>query len=756
MSVSEVNPAPAASAGWQFSPSPQLLLDDDDQVLAANPAALALWGLAERAVVGRPLADLLQLQADGLSKLQDRQPGTEPAGELLVQLQIGPKFLAQAPPTAPEGQGKPPAHQHIVALLVQPATRLGDWAGSRMLDNLPAGVLRYDASLELVEANPAALAFFGRSQVQQARHRADDEVHLLLHEDGRPVPPSDRPAVRALRTGQPVTGMTIGVHTAHGLRWAQANAEPLPVREDGSTDGVVVTFADITGRVEAMQALRESESRFRLFAEASQDVIWMSRPSDGRTLYVSPAFERLWGLPVQALYDQQVSWMDCIHPDDRQAVADAYFGTTVERPFEAEYRVVRPDGSMIWVRDRGKPVLDALGGLSHLVGMAEDITLARAAKEAEHARQQAEQQVARLVATAPGVLISYRLDANGRGSVHIANPRIGSAYGIGQGLHDIRDVVHAADRARMRQAFTASAQTMKAFREEFRVQHPKYGEIWVELHAMPVKVGDGVIEWHGFMHEITSRKRVDDEIRRVNAELEARVAERTAELEARHREMEAFTYSVSHDLKAPLRGIDGYSRLLEADHASDLNAEGRSFIETIRKATVHMGRLIDDLLAYSRVERSRPTLAPLNPSTHIQQWVAERRRELDEQGVTLSLTLEAQHAVAERDGLGLVMRNLLDNAIKFTAGREERVIRVACEVHETGCRITVSDNGPGFDMRYHDRIFEIFQRLHRAEDYPGTGVGLAIVRKAVERMKGRVRAHSEPGQGATFVVELPG
>jgi signal transduction histidine kinase len=261
--------------------------------------------------------------------------------------------------------------------------------------------------------------------------------------------------------------------------------------------------------------------------------------------------------------------------------------------------------------------------------------------------------------------------------------------------------------------------------------------------------------WHGFLQDISARKQADDEVRRLNAELEARVGERTRELELRNKEMEAFTYSVSHDLKAPLRGIDGYSRLLLTDHAHALDAEGRQFVDTIRKATAHMARLIDDLLAYSKVERSRPTLGLIDPCDVAQRVVDQFRAEIEQGQVELQLRLECRRAFGERDGLSMALRNLVDNALKFTQAREARRISVECVETATHCRISVSDNGLGFDMRYHDRIFEIFQRLHRAEEFPGTGVGLAIVRKAVERMQGRVHALSSPGQGASFVIELP-
>jgi light-regulated signal transduction histidine kinase (bacteriophytochrome) len=231
---------------------------------------------------------------------------------------------------------------------------------------------------------------------------------------------------------------------------------------------------------------------------------------------------------------------------------------------------------------------------------------------------------------------------------------------------------------------------------------------------------------------------------------------RTAELEAKHREMESFTYSVSHDLKAPLRGIDGYSRLLESDHRDSLAGEGGFFIAMIRKATAQMGELIDDLLAYSRVERGRPRLGAVAPAAVVDIVTASASEEISDGGVALRIDVDpALRVLAEKEGLVLALRNLVDNALKFTAGQPERVIEIGARSEHGRGVFWVRDNGRGFDMRYHDRIFEIFQRLHRAEDYPGTGVGLAIVRKAVERMNGRVWAHSAPAEGATFYIELP-
>lgn len=244
-------------------------------------------------------------------------------------------------------------------------------------------------------------------------------------------------------------------------------------------------------------------------------------------------------------------------------------------------------------------------------------------------------------------------------------------------------------------------------------------------------------------------------VRALNASLEARVAERTAALAAANKELETFTYSVSHDLKAPLRGIDGYSQLLLEDHREQLDEEGRLFLDRVREGVTRMSQLIEDLLAYSRMERRDLYGVPLVLAHVVARVLDERRDELAARGVELDNRLGSETALADPDGLAMVLRNLIDNALKFSRDRQPPRLEIVATEGPESTILSIKDNGIGFDMQFRDRIFEIFQRLQRAEDYPGTGVGLAIVRKAMQRMGGRVWADSTPGQGATFFLELP-
>jgi PAS domain S-box-containing protein len=254
---------------------------------------------------------------------------------------------------------------------------------------------------------------------------------------------------------------------------------------------------------------------------------------------------------------------------------------------------------------------------------------------------------------------------------------------------------------------------------------------------------------------LEDQRLADREIQKLNAELERRVIQRTAQLEAANKELETFTYSVSHDLKAPLRGIDGYSKLLQDIHSNNLNEEAKTFISTIRSSTRQMNQLIEDLLEYSRLERSNLRNEKIRLIDLIDSTTSLFKNDLKIGKFVLKLDIPDVELLADEKGLSIVLRNILENAIKFTKEKSNPTLEISLDEQPTSWIIRVKDNGIGFDMKYHKRIFEIFQRLHRAEDYAGTGIGLAMVGKAMQRMHGKVWAESIPGEGSIFYLEIP-
>jgi signal transduction histidine kinase len=262
---------------------------------------------------------------------------------------------------------------------------------------------------------------------------------------------------------------------------------------------------------------------------------------------------------------------------------------------------------------------------------------------------------------------------------------------------------------------------------------------------------------------LQERSRAQARLRELAEQLEQKVQERTQQLhdsvqrlQVVNRELESFTYSASHDLRTPLRGIEGFSALLLEEHAQQLDEQGRDYLRRIQRATLHMSRLVSDLLAYSRLQQMTEQIGPVGLAACVRDVATPFRDELEtRQGVLETPVPDDLQVQADPKGLAIVLRNLIDNALKFTPAGQAPHIRIEAQIHGDRVLLSVTDQGIGFDMKHHDRIFGMFQRLHRQDQIPGTGIGLALVLKAVERMGGTIRAESAPGQGARFEIELP-
>jgi PAS domain S-box-containing protein len=348
-------------------------------------------------------------------------------------------------------------------------------------------------------------------------------------------------------------------------------------------------------------------------------------------------------------------------------------------------------------------------------------------------------------------------------------------------FEDYLERVHPDDRASTRRTIEEAFRTRTPFEFEERIIRPD-GAIRV-LRSQGNWILDNLqqpLRLVGICHDITERRQAEEQLRRQEeqalAVLEQRVASRTAELHEKNKELErevsqrkrvaallrtrneelkGFAYTVSHDLKAPLRGIAGYAQELDRQHRAGLDERAHWCLQQILTATRSLDCLIEDLLHYSRLDAETPTPTEVDLAHLVETILEDRQPGIVEQHAEVSVFLAAPRVRTWERGLAQTLTNLIDNALKYARNANPPRIRIASEQLPDSVRISVSDNGIGFDMKYHDRIFGLFSRLVRQEDFEGTGAGLAIVKKVVEKIGGTIRAESAPGSGATFYVAVP-
>jgi len=325
-----------------------------------------------------------------------------------------------------------------------------------------------------------------------------------------------------------------------------------------------------------------------------------------------------------------------------------------------------------------------------------------------------------------------------------------------------QDHLHPADRDGTVRLCLAASDQGKNHELVYRFLAANGDYVWLrDIVTVSTEKGH-VAKLRGVMFDITTQKIAaeallasEERYRSLNAELEKRVMERTAQLEEANRELESFSYSVSHDLRAPLRHIEGFSQLLLEDYGKQLDEEGQSHLLRLKRASQRMSQLIDDLLELSRVTRSELNCQATNLSRMAHLVLLELGQSQPERKVKWEI---AEDVMADGDArlLRVVMENLLGNAWKYTARNEEAIIEFGSYMDRGAAIYYVRDNGAGFDMKYADKLFAPFQRLHRTEEFEGTGIGLATVKRIVGRHGGRIWAESAPEAGATFYFTLSG
>jgi PAS domain S-box-containing protein len=516
--------------------------------------------------------------------------------------------------------------------------------------------------------------------------------------------------------------------------------------DEESVRAIVVNTRDITERKTEEEKLSRSESHLRRAQSVGKTGSWYV-DLEKNTLEWSQEVYRIFGRNPWTFPATNEDFFASVHPEDREAVLAAFAESIrTGKRFEIEHRIILTDGSERIVFEQGEVTRDDRGKSVAMIGVVQDISERRRAEE-ELLRSAA------IIASSDDAIFTKTLD----GIIVSWNPGAEKIYGYSAAEIRGRPVSILAPLDRQDELPAIMTKLRKGERMDHyeTVRITKEGKcIDVSLSISPLKDSQGkIVGAASIARDITERNIIVGEIRKLNEELERRVMQRTAQLEAANKELESFSYSVSHDLRAPLRAIVGFGKVLMEEHSRDLNADGQRLMKVMIDNGNRMGELIDDLLAFSRFRRQHLVLSNVDLNQIARDVFEEVAAGNKERSIRLDLRYLLP-ACGDPALIRQVLQNLISNAVKFTSRRDEAVVEIGCS--ETGREVTyyVKDNGIGFDMRYVDRLFGVFQRLHSMEEFEGTGVGLAIVKRIVERHGGRVWADARLNEGATIFFTL--
>jgi PAS domain S-box-containing protein len=492
---------------------------------------------------------------------------------------------------------------------------------------------------------------------------------------------------------------------------------------------------DRTG--DAEEVVRAHLDRYRSLVLAIAQVIW-THDSHGAMAGDQLSWRTYTGQTFEQYRER--GWLDAVHPDDRVATVEMWARSVFTVvPYELEHRLRRRDGVYRDFSVRAVPVVGDDGTVREWAGIHTDIT---ERKRTEQTLRDGERRFRELADAMPQIVWAAGPD----GHFDYYNRRwydfTGRPEGLG-GDESWTDVVHPDDQKECLARWHSATQSGDAYEIEYRLREKSGTYHWFLRRALPVRDPAGKItRWFGTCTNIDAVKRTEAVLRRANAETDSA-----------NRELEAFSYSVAHDLRAPLRSIDGFSQAILEDNADQLDAQGKSHLTRVRAAAQRMALLIDGLLSLSRVSRSELHREHVD-LTQVARAIGERLHETDPARDVAIVVEDGLTADGDARLLAAVMENLLDNAWKFTSQRPTARIEVGLTARNGGTAFFVRDDGAGFDMAHTGKLFGVFQRLHKASDFPGTGIGLVTVQRIVRRHGGEIWAEGQVAGGATFFFTL--
>ena len=741
------NDTPALEAAFELLdqlPVPMFYKARDGRYLGVNKAWEELFGLKRESFIGKRVADLYPRNPDiaELHAIKDRElwerPGSQSYEIPIVTPDGRRRDTVYYKATFPGGLVGAildvTAQKHAEAALRDSEER---WRAT--VDSASEGMLIYNRSLAIVSANRAAERILGLAQAELIGKPGFTSMLPCIDEDGAPLTSEARPTRITIRTGTPQTGRVIGIKRPDGaVTWLSVNTAFLRRADETDYYGLVSTVSDITAQHDAERRLKESEQRFRrTFELAGSGMAHIGM--DRRFTRVNRRLCEILGYSEEELL--QLTGRQISHPEDLDIINEQrprLYKGEIDR-IELEKRYLRKDGSVVWVHFTMTVERDAKGAPLYEIAVYEDIT------------QQLETQL-RLRESEARFRQTFELAASGIGHVRDGrfvrvNRSLCEIFGYAEGEllgRHVKELSHPEDRdvsdaprERIRRGEAESA------RFEKRYLRADGAVIWCEVAVALVRDVYGVPQYEvAIFDEVTDRKKA-----------EARLREAHEELQRSNAELEQFAYVASHDLQEPLRMVASYAQLLGRRYEAKLDGDAREFMAYIVDGASRMKQLIEDLLAYSRVGTKGAEFKRVNAEDALKRALFNLRVAIQEAGAVV--TNDPLPALSgDEVQLGQLLQNLMSNALKF---RSDSVPRIHIGVTESAKEYTfeVRDNGIGIEPQYYERIFMVFQRLHNKGEYPGTGIGLAICKKVVERHGGRIWVESRPGAGSSFYFTLP-
>jgi len=505
--------------------------------------------------------------------------------------------------------------------------------------------------------------------------------------------------------------------------------------------------AKLLERQQVETALRERTARYRAIAELIADYAYAFRRSpEDDSLYLewmTDTFTQKMGYTVEEL-NAQGGWLGLVHPADLSIISQRYNRVLEGQLSVSEFRVLAKTGEVHWLRERRRALWDAAQKVvERIYGAAQDIT---EYKRAEEALRESEMRFRLLAENAPDIIYRYRLRPPG---FEYVNPSVQTVLGYSP------EEYYADPKIQLRILHPDSQTHLETFLQTsqphrdppvVRFIHKDGHDVWIEHRqwlAIDEAGNPSAIE--GIFRDITQRKQAEEAL-----------AQKAEELTRSNKELELFAYVASHDLQEPLRMVSSYVQLLAEEYRGQLDAEADEFIAYAVDGANRMQRLIDDLLQYSRVGRRGRDFNPTDSNLVLQHALTNLRVSIEEHAAQITAD-QLPLVLADEVQLEQLLQNLLSNAIKFCGAKAPRVHLTAKQLAATEeWLFEVQDNGIGIEAQYNERIFQIFQRLHNRNEYPGTGIGLAVCRKIIERHGGHIWVESAPGEGTTFFFTLKG